>query len=150
MTKLSILMGVHNGAPTLDRAIQSILEQDYLNWEFIICDDGSTDNTWETLSKYTSHENFTILQNITNHGLGYTLNKCLKKACGEYIGRMDADDISYPHRLGEQVKFLEKNPQVSVVGTYASIYDENGLIWGQNCPPTEPALVTPIARPLTD
>ena len=133
-------MGVYNGEKFVDRAIQSILNQDFLDWEFIICNDGSNDNTQKVLSKYKDQSKFVILQNNNNHGLGYTLNKCLKFAHGEYVARMDADDVSYPNRLGEQVRFLEKNPHVSVLGTYASLFDDNGVIWGNNCPPIEPIL----------
>jgi len=81
-----------------------------------------------------------FIQNEKNFGIATSLNKGIKNSRGQYIARMDADDISYPNRLVEQVSFLEKNPGVSVLGTYASLFNENGRIWENHRPPVVPTL----------
>lgn len=117
--KISIIMGTYNSEDTIDDAIHSILIQTYTNWEFIICDDASKDNTLNKLKTYQEKypEKFTILHNTTNSKLAYSLNKCLKYSKGEYIARMDADDISAPNRFEKQVDFLKENRSVDLVGT---------------------------------
>ena len=98
---VSIIMGIYNCAETLPEAIESILNQTYLNWELIMCDDGSSDDTWKIAIRYAEKypDKIKILKNESNKGLNYTLNRCLKKATGKYIARMDGDDISMPERL---------------------------------------------------
>lgn len=128
MKKISILMAVYNAEKTMDEAIESILKQTYENWQFIICDDCSTDNTYEKLLHYKElyPEKFIIIKNDKNSKLAYSLNHCLQYADGEYVARMDADDISLPERFAKQVEFLEANPTISVVGTSMIRFDENG------------------------
>jgi|LSQX01.3.fsa_nt_gb glycosyltransferase EpsE len=126
--KVSIIMGVRNSQKTLNECIESILNQTYTNWEFVICDDASTDNTWQILEFYKKKypEKFILLKNDTNKKLAYSLNRCLEVSNGRYIARMDGDDISLPERLQEQVSFLNSNPEYSVVGTGMIPFDENG------------------------
>ena len=121
-------MAVYNAEKTLDEAIESILEQTYQNWQFIICDDCSTDGTYTKLLQYKeSHpEKFIIIQNEKNSKLAYSLNHCLKYADGEYIARMDADDIALPDRFEKQVAYLDSHPDMAVVGTSMMRFDENG------------------------
>ncbi len=128
MKKVSILMAVYNAEKTLKESIDSILNQTYQNWQFIICDDCSKDNTFNILLEYQKNypDKFIIIQNETNSKLAYSLNHCLQYADGEYIARMDGDDISLPERLEKQVAFLEANPDVAVVGTSMIRFDENG------------------------
>ena len=104
-------MGIYNCETTLEAAIVSILEQTVADWELILCDDGSTDRTYDIARRYQEAypEKVILLKNQTNQGLNYTLNKCLNISDAEYIARMDADDISEPTRLEEEIKFLEKN-----------------------------------------
>ena len=85
--KISILMGIYNCASTLNEAIDSIIEQTYPNWEFIICDDGSQDNSYEIAKEYekADPERFMVIKNSENKGLNATLNRCLKIATGEYV-----------------------------------------------------------------
>ncbi len=129
--KVSIIMGVYNCSKTLNEAIDSILTQTYSNWEFIICDDGSNDNTFEILEEYAKNDSrFILLKNEKNMGLNFTLNKCLERASGEYVARMDGDDISLPERFEKQVKFLEENPEFSLVSTSMIMFDETGD-WGK-------------------
>lgn len=114
---ISVIMGIYNCESTLDDAIISILNQTYTDWEFIICDDGSTDNSFLIANKYKElyGNKFVLLRNEKNKGLSYTLNKCLKHAKGNYIARMDGDDKSLPQRLEIQLDFLEKHKEYSFV-----------------------------------
>lgn len=124
---ISILMGAYNCADTLESAVTSIQNQTYTNWEFIICDDCSTDNTWDVLKKLAARDSrIHLLRNEQNMRLAYSLNHCLKYAHGKYIARMDADDESLPTRFEKQVQFLEEHPEIDLVGTGRIIFDENG------------------------
>ena len=135
--KISVIMSVYNGMPFLKEAIASILKQTYKNFEFIIVDDGSKDKSWEYL-KSLKDTRIKLLKNGKNLGLAASLNKALKKAKGDFIARMDADDVSFPQRLETQIKFLEKNHDIDICGSYVSVIDEDGKIIGQ------------IKKPLTD
>lgn len=94
-------MGVYNCADTLPEAIESIINQTYSNWELIICDDCSTDETWAVLERYQAKypEKIKLVKNQINSKLAFSLNHCLKYATGEYVARMDGDDISVPDRF---------------------------------------------------
>jgi glycosyltransferase EpsE len=132
MVKVSIIMGVYNAVNRVENAIHSITKQTFTDWELIICDDGSNDETYNVLKRYGQYDDrIIILQNNKNMGLATTLNNCLKLAKGEYIARMDDDDISHPTRLEKQVKFLDTNLVYSVVGTSRNLYDING-VWGKD------------------
>ena len=129
--KISVLMGIYNCAGTLPEAIESILNQTYQNWELILCDDGSKDNTYQVAQSYQTQypEKIKLLKNEKNLGLNKTLNRCLEAASGDYIARMDGDDVSLPERFAEEVKFLETHPDVAIVSTPMLYFDENG-VWG--------------------
>ena len=100
MPKVSVIMGVYNGKAIMDEAIQSIVDQELQDWEFIICDDASTDDTYERLLQWAKKDSrIRIVQNKTNSRLAFSLNHCLQIADGQYIARMDDDDVSYPQRL---------------------------------------------------
>ena len=138
--KVSIIMGIYNCAPTLTEAIDSIANQIYHDWELIMCDDGSTDNTYDIAVKYIQeHPEYRIrlLKHGVNKGLNQTLNDCLSEASGEYIARMDADDISLPDRLKKEVDFLDSNPRYAVVSCPMIYFDENGE-WGRGSCIKEP------------
>ncbi len=126
--KVSIIMGIYNCQNTLNEAIQSILSQTYQNWEFIICDDCSTDNTYEIAERYAElyPDKITLIRNSENLKLASTLNKCLKIVTGHYIARMDGDDISLPQRLEKQVEFLNDHREYDLVGTQMISFDESG------------------------
>lgn len=124
---VSIIMGVYNAENTIRRAIDSVLSQTYNNWELIICDDCSLDNTFDILNEY--HEidkRITVIKNETNKRLAASLNHCLEQASGKYIARMDSDDENLPTRLEEQVGFLESHPEIDLVGTNRIIFDDRG------------------------
>lgn len=130
--KVSVIMGVYNcrNYNLLKQSIMSIINQTYTDWEFLICNDGSTDDTLEKLNELKKLDSrIKILSYEENKGLANALNTCLKNANGDFIARQDDDDVSYPNRLERQVKFLENNPQYAFVGTLADICDKNG-IWG--------------------
>ena len=125
---ISIIMGIYNGESTVEKAIDSIIDQTYKDWEYIICDDCSTDNTFKILKEYAKKDKrIRIINNNTNSGLAASLNHCLEYVTGEYIARMDCDDISTADRLEKQVAFLESHPELDVCGTYMQAFDENGL-----------------------
>ncbi len=134
--KVSVIMGIYNGEKTMRRAIDSIIEQTFTDWELVVCDDCSTDKTLEILSEYAEKdERIKVVRNEKNLRLAATLNHCLKEAKGEYIARMDADDICLPERFEKQVKYLDVHPEMAVVGTGCIIFDENGdkLVRGIGC-----------------
>lgn len=127
--KISVIMGVYNCENTVGKAVESIINQTYTNWEFIICDDGSTDRSYEIIKEYENRDGRIIaLRNDKNLKLSATLNRCLKIARGTYIARMDADDIALKERFEKQVLFLEKNPDIAVVGTAATIFNGNQIV----------------------
>ena len=137
--QISVVMPVYNGEQFVAKAVESILNQTFKDFEFIIIDNKSTDNSVKIIKSFNDSR-ITLIQNEQNFGIATSLNKGIKHSRGQYIARMDADDISYPNRLDEQVSFLEKNPGVSVLGTYASLLNENGKIWESIKPPTVPTL----------
>lgn len=118
-------MGIYNCADTLPDAIDSILSQTYDDWELIMCDDCSTDETYAVAEKYaeSNPEKIILIRNEKNMRLAYTLNHCLQYANGEYIARMDTDDVALPTRFEKQVSFLNSNSEYDVVGGWASVYD---------------------------
>ena len=130
--KISIIMGIYNCADTLSEAIESIINQTYSNWELIMCDDGSTDATYKVALDYQRciPEKIIVLKNEKNLGLNKTLNYCLRYANGDYIARMDGDDISLPTRFEKEVKFLDENPDYAIVSCSMIYFDEKGD-WGQ-------------------
>ena len=125
---ISIIMGIYNCASTLNEAIDSIIEQTYPNWEFIICDDGSQDNSYEIAKEYekADPERFMVIKNSENKGLNATLNRCLKIATGEYVARMDGDDLCDPTRFQKEADFLNRHPEYAIVSTPMIFFDENG------------------------
>lgn len=126
--KVSVIMGIYNCASTLQEALDSLYAQTFQDFEIILCDDGSKDDTYALAEKnQQEHSNIVLLKNEVNKGLNYTLNKCLKYAKGKYIARMDGDDISLPERFEKEYQFLEKNPQYAIVSTTMKYFDESGV-----------------------
>lgn len=122
---ISVIMGIYNCANTLPEAIESILEQKYANWELIMCDDCSTDNTFNVADTYRQRypDKIVLLRNESNLRLAATLNRCLEVARGEFIARMDGDDKSDSNRFLEQIEFLQENPQYQLVGSFMQRFD---------------------------
>lgn len=137
--KISVIMGIYNCETTLEAAIVSILEQTVADWELILCDDGSTDRTYDIARRYQEAypEKIILLKNQTNQGLNYTLNKCLKNSKGEYIARMDGDDLCVPNRFEKELEILERESDISIVSTDMEFFDETGR-WGRISHPQYP------------
>lgn len=120
-------MGIYNCAPTLQEALDSLYAQTYQDFEIILCDDGSKDNTHQiAYENQKNHPNIVFLKNPHNMGLNQTLNNCLTVAKGEYIARMDGDDLCDPTRFEKQVKFLDEHPEYAIVSNPMIHFDENG------------------------
>lgn len=126
--KISVIMGIYNCEKTLPEAIESILAQTYIDWELILCDDASTDATYAVAATYCEWypDKIRLLQNEQHRFLAYSLNQCLAVATGEFIARMDGDDISLPTRFEKQVRFLQEHPDVVLVGTAMQRFDDDG------------------------
>lgn len=130
--KVSIILSTYNREKLLSQAMESILTQTYKNFELIVINDGSTDNTAKILKGYAQRdERVIVLTNETNRGLVYSLNRGIEIARGKYIARMDDDDVSIPVRLQVQVDFLEQHPDITVVGSavppYTDVMDKDKL-----------------------
>lgn len=132
--KVSVLMTVYNGMPYLPAAVDSVLRQSFQDFEFIIVNDGSTDGTAEYLASLADPRIRIIEQE--NGGTAKAANNGLQHCGGEYIARMDADDVSLPHRLETQVAFLDAHPQVGLVGAQMAPLGESGVGPSLNLPVT--------------
>jgi glycosyltransferase involved in cell wall biosynthesis len=121
---VSVVMSVYNGSFFLKEAVISILDQSFKNFEFIIINDGSTDNSLNILNEFKD-DRIRIIDNGVNKGLIYSLNIGLKEAHGEYIVRMDADDISLPDRIEKQINFMQKHPDIGISGGYIERFGNN-------------------------
>ena len=131
MARISVLIGIYNCASTLVEALDSLYAQTYQDFKIILCEDGSTDDTYTVAKEYAGkHDNIVLLRNEKNMGLNYTLNRCLEHADTEYCARMDGDDISLPTRFEKQVKFLDGNPEYAFVSCPMYMFDSNGR-WGE-------------------
>jgi glycosyltransferase involved in cell wall biosynthesis len=132
--RVSVLMSVYDGEKYLREAIDSIVAQTFKDFEFVIINDGSTDRTAEILNSYDDSR-MRIINNPTNLGLPASLNHGLGVAVGEYIARMDADDLSLPERLSKQVTYMDAHPEIAASGTWAKDIDADGHEFGERCLP---------------
>lgn len=123
MPKISVVMPVYNGEKYLREAIDSILNQTFTDFEFIIINDASKDRTEEIIMSYAD-DRIVYLKNEQNLGVAGTLNRGLEVAKGEYIARIDADDIAVPERFSKQVKYMDKHSNVGVLGSDIIIFGE--------------------------
>jgi len=123
--RVSVLMPVYNGEKYLHQAIDSILGQTFTDFEFLIINDGSTDSSAELIESYNDPR-IRLVHNKTNLKLIETLNKGIRLARGQYIARMDCDDISMSERLSKQVAFMDAHPEVDILGTGFYVIDSNG------------------------
>ena len=138
---VSVIMGVYNCAETLPEALDSLFAQTMRAFEVIICDDGSTDDTYNVAVRHTQQNNsfhrIIILRNEENKGLNYTLNRCLAEAEGSYIARMDGDDRCRPDRFEKELKAFADDPSIAIVSSDMCHFDETGK-WGMISHPTDP------------
>jgi glycosyltransferase involved in cell wall biosynthesis len=123
---VSVVMPVYNAEKYLAESIESILNQTFKDFEFIIINDASKDGSLKIIEKYASlDKRIKVLKNEFNLKICRTLNKGIKIAKGRYIARMDADDISLPSRFAEQVDYMENHPKCGAVGANIQIFDGN-------------------------
>jgi glycosyltransferase involved in cell wall biosynthesis len=122
-TLVSVVLPVYNGRCTLSESIESLISQVGITTEIIVLDDGSTDDSLDIISSFTDSRLRVIRHK--NMGLAKTLNKGVALARGHFIARQDQDDLILPNRLAKQTSFLNINPKVAIVGTWAQIYSED-------------------------
>lgn len=133
---VSVLMPVHNGAAYLRAATQSILQQSFADFELVVIDDGSTDDSLRILQQYARQDSRMRVISRENRGLTSTLNELIAAARGEFMARMDADDVAMPDRLGHQVEFLRSHPAVLCVAGAFAVIDDAGRYLTTLYPPT--------------
>lgn len=115
--QVNIMLPVFNGMPLLAASIESIRRQSHTNWQCIVCDDGSTDGTWEYLQSLNEDSRFVLLRNDRNMGRGYTRQRILEACTAPYVCMLDSGDLMHPDRLQKQVAYLEAHPQLGLVST---------------------------------
>ena len=134
MPEISVIMGIYNCAATLQEALDSLYAQTFKDFEIIMCDDGSQDETYEVASRNAAeHSNIVLLKNESNLGLNATLNRCLQVAKGRYVARMDGDDLSKPLRFEVEHGFLEAHPEYAIVSTSMEYFDQEGVFRTGHC-----------------
>ncbi len=124
---VSVVMPAYNGEKYIGKAIQSILDQTYQDWELIIVDDCGTDKTMEIVNKYKD-KRIQVIHNNKNEGIAFSRNKAIENSRGDYIAILDDDDIALPNRLKIQVDYLDTHPEISVVGGRSYWIDDNDQI----------------------
>jgi glycosyltransferase involved in cell wall biosynthesis len=150
---VSVLMPFYNAGSDFKTALQSILNQTYTNWELLLCDDASTDDSLE-VARSIRDERVIVWSSGKNKGLAGRLNECIDRARGQFIARMDSDDVSYPERFRSQVEFLQSHPEIDLVGCNMLICGEDGAPLGKRSLPLEheqiiahPVVGFPMAHP---
>ena len=137
--RVSVVMAVYNNRPFLDEAVESVLNQTYTDFEFIIIDDGSTDGSTKRLQQYAATDERIRLTVQANEGLTVSLNRGLAAAQGAYIARMDGDDICSPNRFAQQVRYLDRHADHVLVGGQVLLIDEKGAtVRDSVVPPSDP------------
>lgn len=144
MPLISVVMPVFNGEKYLAEAINSILSQTFTDFEFIIVNDGSTDNSENVILSYSDKRIKYLKQD--NSGVGAALRYGCSFVRGKYIARMDADDISFPTRFATQLKYLESHPNVVLVSTAVYYIDEAGVQLGRSFPFTNPKVIKEVLK----
>lgn len=134
MPKISVIMGVYNSnIEYLCYSINSILNQTFKDFEFLICDDGSTNDTLRILYSFKEKDpRIKIFAHNKNMGLSFALNTCINNSSSKYIARMDDDDFSHPDRLLEQYNFMEEQQNVGIVGSNVNLFNEDGIYMSTN------------------
>lgn len=135
---VTVLMPVRNGGRYLEAAMASILTQSLRNFEFIVCDDGSTDDTPHVLARYAARDTRIRLLTLPQQGLVAALNRGMQEARTAWVARMDADDVASPDRLAVQLAVAEAHPEAVGIGSAWRIIDQNGRPLRIVRPPTDP------------
>ena len=126
--RISVLMPAYNASKFIDESIQSILDQTCTDFELIIIDDCSTDNTWEKIQDYVGrHGRIRAYKNEKNFGISITRNRLIHHSLGEYIVWQDADDVSLPYRIEHQLEYMQENSQVGICGGFLELFDNQGV-----------------------
>ncbi len=126
--RVTIITGIYNCAEYLEEAADSMYAQTFRGWKWVMCDDGSTDRTYEAAENLAKqHDNIVLIRNERNMGLNYTLNHCLEYADTEYVARMDGDDVCKPTRLEREIDFLDSHPEYAFVSTGMYYFDTEGV-----------------------
>lgn len=133
---VSIAMPFYNCRETLAPALISVIRQTYPNWELLLCDDGSTDGSLDCARSFQDAR-IAVSTDPRRRGLAALLNQCIDRARGEYIARMDADDIAYPGRIERQVRFLEEHRDIDLAGSQMLIFAEDGAPLGKRALPCD-------------
>ena len=126
---VTVAMPVYNAGKYLRLAVLSLVNQTYLNWELLIIDDGSSDDSFQDIADINDSR-ITVLRDGVNRGLVARLNEAIDLARGDYFARMDGDDISYPDRLSKQVTALQNNSKIDLMATRVITIDEENLATG--------------------
>jgi len=142
---ISIAMPFFNAEHTMRASIRSILAQSYSNWELLLCDDGSTDSGRDLACSFRDPR-IVVWSDRRRRQLGARLNECIDAARGEYLARMDADDVAYPQRLEQQLRFLIDHPEIDLTGGWAVIFGDGGVPIGRRADPVAHADIA--RRPL--
>lgn len=140
MPRVSVVIAAHNSASTIGAALDSLLTQTMLDWEAIIVDDGSTDETVRIVTRYATDARFRLLQNAENLGSGASRNRAIGQARADYIAVLDADDVCLPGRLERQLAAFEEDPELTVSATQIAEFGD----WGgpvESGWPTDPAAI---------
>jgi glycosyltransferase EpsE len=125
--KISIIMGIYNCSVTLQFAVECLINQTFQDWELIMCDDYSSDDTFDkAVSLCEKDSRIIVIRNEKNMGLAYSLNHCLENVRGKYIARMDGDDLCSPVRFEIEINYLDKHPKIHFVSTNMTFFDEKG------------------------
>jgi len=124
--RISVIMPVYNAEKFLSESIDSILRQTFSDFEFIIINDGSTDSSQKIVDSYAKRDDRIKVHKQTNHGVVFTANKAIDLARGDYIARIDADDVAMPDRLQQQFDLLEKNQNAVLVCSDFEIFSDSG------------------------
>ena len=127
MPRVTVLMPVYNAGLYVYEAVESVLQQSYTDYELLIIDDGSSDDTLQKITMFDDPR-IRIVKNETNMGLVHTLNRGIQLAEGEFIARMDGDDICLPHRLERQINYMEQHPNVGMCGSHVQVI-HSGEVW---------------------
>lgn len=135
---VSIIMPAFNAEEYIEQAIQSVLRQTYTDWELIVIDDGSSDNTATILSKLADFDSrILFFENKKNSGASYTRNRAVEMAKGEWIAFLDSDDLWEPQKLEKQVALCDKYPDMAICYTASAFIDNNGARYNYIMPAIE-------------
>jgi glycosyltransferase involved in cell wall biosynthesis len=142
---VTIAMPVLNASRTISTAIHSVLQQTLHNWELLVIDDGSADGTESIVHGYRDPR-IRLIRDGERRGVPERLNQAIRLARGEFVARMDADDICYPTRLEVQLGFLHRNPEVDLVGSWILVFRDRGRPLGKRVAPSDHASLFRLLR----